>query len=438
MPISSFMGLQTALSGLQADQEAINTTGQNIANANTPGYSRQVVNLQAAQPLSLPALSSLTGTGAQLGTGVDATTISRIRNLFLDVQYRTQNSATSNAATQQTTLQQAQTALDEPSSNGISAQLTNFWNAWGALANAPTSTAALQAVVDSGTTLTQTINQVDAQLATVQSQAAQHEAMLTGPSGQLMTDATQIASLNNQISQSMANGQTPNDLLDQRDQLLDDLSSLGNIKVTNQSNGMVQVNFGDAAQPLISGTGVNWPQAITAATGGSVGALISESSPTGQVGQYMSMLDGVANQLITSVNGLTTSSPFFSGTNASNIAVAATPSTVQTGSAGAGAGANDVAQAVAALAGGPVDQGYDAFVSHVGSDVSATNSTQQTASNLLGAIDSQRQSVSGVSLDEEMTNLISFQRGYQASARIMTTIDSTLDTLINHTGMVGL
>jgi flagellar hook-associated protein 1 FlgK len=438
MPISTFMGLQTALSGLQADQEAINTTGQNIANANTPGYSRQVVSLQAAMPLSVPALSSLTGMGAQLGTGVDATTINRIRNQFLDVQYRTQNSATSNSTTQQTTLQQAQTALDEPSANGISAQLTNFWNAWGALANAPTSTAALQSVVDSGTTLTQTINQVDGQLATVQSQASQHEAALTGPSGQLMTDATQIASLNNQISQSTANGQTPNDLLDQRDQLLDDLSSLGNITVTNQSNGMVQVNFGDAAQPLINGTTVNWPQTITSATGGTVGALISESSPTGQIAQYMGMLNGVANQLITSVNGLTTSSPFFSGSNASNIAVAATTSTIQTGSAGAGAGANDVAQAVAALAGGPVDQSYDAFVAHVGSDVSATSSTQQTASNLLGAINGQRQSVSGVSLDEEMTNLITFQRGYQASARIMTTIDSTLDTLINHTGSVGM
>ncbi len=432
------MGLQTALSGLQAEQEAINTTGQNIANANTPGYSRQVVNLQAALPISVPALSGLTGLGAQLGTGVDATTISRIRNQFLDIQYRAQNSATSNASTQQTTLQQAQTALAEPTSSGISAQLANFWSAWGALANAPTSTAALQTVVDKGQTLTQTINQVDAQLTTIQGQAAQQASTLTGANGQLVTDANRIASLNDQISKSLANGQTPNDLLDQRDQLLDDLSSLGNINVTSQSNGMVQVTFGDAASPIVNGTTVNWPQTITAATGGTVGGLLSASQPGGQIDQYRTMLDGVANKLITAVNGLTTASPFFSGTNAANIAVAATPSTVQTGSAGAGTGANDVAQAVAALSGGAPDQGYDAFVSHVGSDVSAAGSTQQTASSLLGAISNQRQSVSGVSLDEEMTNLISFQRGYQASARIMTTIDSALDTLINHTGVVGL
>jgi flagellar hook-associated protein 1 FlgK len=110
---------------------------------------------------------------------------------------------------------------------------------------------------------------------------------------------------------------------------------------------------------------------------------------------------------------------------------------VQTSSTPA-AGGNDVALAIAGLSGGQADQTYNAFVSGIGSDVQASQSTQLNAQSLLTAINNQRQSVSGVSLDEEMTNLITYQRSYQASARMMSAIDSALDTLINHTGTVGL
>ena len=117
--------------------------------------------------------------------------------------------------------------------------------------------------------------------------------------------------------------------------------------------------------------------------------------------------------------------------------------TNSSGSLAVGSGLNitdfqSFAQTIADLQGGTIDQNYAAFVSQIGSDAQAVQNTQQTQQALLTAINNQRQSVSGVSLDEEMTNLISFQRGYQASARMMTTIDEMLDTLINHTGTVGL
>ena len=142
MTISSFMGLETALRGLQAEQEAIDTTGHNIANANTPGYSRQRVDLTESPALTIPANSNVDGAGVQLGTGVDATTITRIRNQFLDVQYRAQNSAENQAQTQSTILDQIQTGLAEPSGNGLSTAMSNFWSAWSDLANDPTSPAA--------------------------------------------------------------------------------------------------------------------------------------------------------------------------------------------------------------------------------------------------------------------------------------------------------
>ena len=118
MSIPTLQGLQTALSGLIAEQTALDITGNNIANANTEGYSRETALLEPNPPLTIPAISSQTGEGAQLGTGVTVATITRIRNTYLDAQYRTQNSALSAATTQAEVLEQAQSAFNEPSSAG--------------------------------------------------------------------------------------------------------------------------------------------------------------------------------------------------------------------------------------------------------------------------------------------------------------------------------
>jgi flagellar hook-associated protein 1 FlgK len=437
MTVSSFMGLQTALRALEAEQQAIDTTGHNIANANTPGYSRQAVQLTESIPLTIPANSNVTGAGVQLGTGVDVTMINRIRDQFLDIQYRAQNTTASGASSQSTILTQVQSALAEPSPHGLSSQMSAFYSAWSDLANAPSSSAARQTVIGAATTLAQTLNQLDQQLGAVQSQTAQQYAAITGPNGQVQSDANQIATLNASISQALAAGQKPNDLMDQRDQLIDGLSALGKVSVVDPGNGLLQVSFGDAATPLVNGQTVNWPQTLTAATGGQLGALLNLSSASGQISSYRATLDSVASQLVSSVNALHTATPFFSGNSAATISVAATAATVQTGSTAA-AGANDVALAIAGLSGGAADQSYGAFVAQVGGDVQAADNGQQTQQQVLAALDTQRQSVSGVSLDEEMTNLITYQRGYQAAARVMTTVDQMLDTLINHTGVAGL
>jgi flagellar hook-associated protein 1 FlgK len=267
---------------------------------------------------------------------------------------------------------------------------------------------------------------------TVQSQASQQYASLTGANGQVAQDAQQIATLNGQISQAQQAGISPNTLMDQRDSALDDLSGLAQISVSTGSDGSVTVNFGDASSPLVSGTTVTWPQTLTTAAGGQLGSLLNISSSTGPVGQLISSLDGVANQVISSVNALQPSSPFFTGTSASTIAVSANTSTVQASSSSTSG--TDLAQAIGNLANGPADQSYAAFVAQVGSGVQSAQSTQSTQSAVLTAVSNQRQSVSGVSLDEEMTNLIQYQQAYQASARVMNAIDSTLDTLINTVG----
>jgi flagellar hook-associated protein 1 FlgK len=434
--IPTYSGLQTALSGLQAYQAAIDTVGQNIANVNTPGYSRQRVDLTERNPLAIPAMSDVTGTGGQLGMGVDISSISRIRNQFLDTQYRAQ-SGTSGATTQASTdAASAQSALNEPSSSGISAQLQSFWSAWTSVANNPTGSAApaaLQTLLGTATSLAQTFNSVDTQLSTVRTDAANQLSTLTGATGQVQTDVNQIAALNGQIAQSTAGGNTPNDLLDQRDQLLDGLSAFGSLSVTYGANGMANVGFTLASggtSTLVNGTTPTdltaTPLPLASGVGGQLGALYNDSLPGagGPIGTLQASLDNVASQLVSTVNALQPS--FFkpAGTTAASIAVTVPPS-VQTSSA----------QLTANLQGGAADKSYAAFIGQVGNAVQSAQSTSATATSLLSSINNQRQSVSGVSLDEEMTNLISYQQGYQASAKVMSTMDAMFNTLINNTGL---
>jgi flagellar hook-associated protein 1 FlgK len=437
MSIPSLQGLQTALSGLIANQEAIDTTGQNITNAETPGYSRQTTVLQTNPVLSISAVSPPTGRSAQLGTGVSVATITRIRNSYLDAQYRNQNASLGAASTEAEQLAQAQSAFDEPSSSGLSSQLSAFWSAWSSLANAPSSEAAREGVVSAGKQVATTLNQLSAQLSTLSGQAVQRYEAITGPTGEVQDDATQIAQLNQQIKLAEQAGQSPNDLLDRRDLLLDKLSELGSTTVTQAANGTDVVSFGNAAKPLVEGATVNWPQALTETAGGQLGALLKLSGPTGQLASYQTALNEVAAQLAGSVNALHTKTPFFSGTTAATIAVAVKPAEVQT-SSGATSGGNEVAQQIAALRGGAAERTYTGLIAHVGSDVRTAQDDQTTAQAVVTSISNQRQSVSGVSLDEEMTNLISFQRGYEASARTMTAMDEMLQTLIDHTGTAGL
>jgi flagellar hook-associated protein 1 len=434
MPIPTLQGLQTALSGLIANQEAIDTTGHNITNANTPGYSRQTAVMETNQPLPIEAMSQITGAGGQLGTGVNVDTFTRIRNLYLDAQFRTQNAKLGSTSSETEELQQAQSAFDEPSESGISSQLSAFWGAWSSLATSPSSEAAREGVVSAGKQLATTLNQLSGQISTIATQTTQQYAAITGPTGQVQDDANQIAQLNHQIKLSEQAGQSPNDLLDRRDELIDKLSELANVTVTKEPDGTDTVSFGDAAQPLVEGSTVNWPQALTPAAGGQLGALLGLSAPAGPLASFQTGLDEVAAQLAGSVNALHTTTPFFTGATAATIAVAVTPAQVQTSSTAA-VGGNNVAQAIAALRGGVADRSYAGLVAKVGSDVQTAQDDQSTAKAVVGAIENQRQSVSGVSLDEEMTNLISFQRGYQASARTLTMMDEMLDTLINHTGM---
>ncbi|MEX2196693.1 MAG: flagellar hook-associated protein FlgK [Thermoleophilaceae bacterium] len=443
MTVTSFMGLQTALRGLLAQQRALDVTSHNIANANTVGYSRQEALMGAADAFEIAGGAVAGGAGAQLGTGVEVTAYRRIRDNFLDLQYRAQAMRLGGYAAQSRSLDQVELALAEPGENGIAAQLQRFWSGWADLANAPESAATRQALVEHSRSLAQSFAGLDGQLATVSQQAADEYAAIVGAGGEVEMIANELGQLNAAIRAEITSGSQPNDLLDRRDLLLDRLSELGQVSTADPGDGTLTVSFGDAANPLVTAAAVDWPQTLTA-PGGKLGALSALSAPGGTVTAYRTDLNAAVKSLADAVNAIHnpggTGTDFFTYTaasEASTLAVNVTPANVRT-SATASPGANDIALAIAGLRGGAPDQSYASLVSRIGNDVREALRQEDNAQRLLDAVADRRDSTAGVSLDEEMTNLIRFQRGYQASARAMSTLDEMLDVLINRTGRVGL
>jgi flagellar hook-associated protein 1 FlgK len=442
MGVSTFMGLQTALRGLIAQQEALDITGHNIANANTLGYSRQEVNTSASHALTIHTGSTAGDGVAELGTGVDVEGVSRARDKFLDLQYRAQAMRLGGLSATVKGLETIEGALAEPGETGISQELQTFWSGWEELANNPEDPAARQAVVEAGKALGLSLNELNQQLSAAAEVANEEFASITGVGGEVEQKAKEIALLNSAIRSSVTEGSQPNDLLDRRDLLLDELSELGQVSVTEHADGTIDVGFGDAAAPLVEGTEVNWPQELKEPKG-KLGALLELTEPGGTIESFRTELNAFAEGLADAVNEIHTKGggpPFFTyeaGKGAASLEVAVDAEEVVTSASGA-VGGNDIATAIGALRGGPVDRAYASFVTRVGTEMNAARNGETNSQALLETVEERRESTSGVSLDEEMTNLQRFQRGYEASARAMTALDEALDVLINRTGRVGL
>lgn len=449
--ISTFFGLNTALRGLQASQASLDVTAHNIANADTDGYSRQTVALQQTIGLTLNTGVLANNAGAQLGGGVDITAYQRARDVFSDLQFRTQNTVKGETGTLASALDSVELALNEPGDDGVSHLLSQFWDGWQEVANHPEDAPTKSALVVNAQALVDGIHALDANLAAIKQNTANQFSAYTSANGEVLSDASAIAKLNQQIKEATAAGQQPNALLDQRDKLIDKLSELGQVTVTELPYGSIQVAFGNVNPPLLVDDTTAWTPTAPATTlyatpnpGGKLGALQDISKTGGTIDQYRADLDTFVNQLVTAVN-TAHGAPFFAttGTTAATMAVdpgiSANPATIRTtNGVPAAAGANDVALAVAGLRSGTPDRTYAGFVLRVGTESRDVQRRDSAADAVLQSASDRRTSISGVSVDEEMANMIRFQRSYQASSRTMSTMDEMLDTLINRTGRVGL
>lgn len=466
--MGTFFGLQVALSGLQAQQRALMTISHNITNATTEGYSRQRVELQANAPYTNPALNSPLGAG-QLGTGVTIAQMNRMRDTFIDASFRATTSSHGQFDARSEALAAIDVILNEPGNAGLAALLSDHWGAWQSLTTQPDSAGAREAVRRTGEALADGMGDLAGEFTRATTDAGSRITLQVGRANQI---AGQVNTLNLQIAKSVAFGDSPNDLRDQRDKLLDELAGLTDITVTENTAGKVSVAIGgqlllDATTDTANALAID---AAGAATVGGVGTTITTGSLRGQVDirnsvvggatGYLAQLDTFAAALIASVNtqhaagfGLdgTTGNNFFSGTSASTIALdAAIAGTVDkiaaSDTAGNLPGGADNALAIAQLQflvqsiGGQtttIDGYYQGLVSRIGVDVDQDRRLTEVQAGVLEAVRARRESVSGVSIDEEAAEMIRFQKSYNAAARMVTTIDEMLDTIVNRMGLVG-
>jgi flagellar hook-associated protein 1 FlgK len=443
MPLSTFLGVETALRGLLAAQRELDVTGHNIANANTVGYTRQRVDVAESMPLyDYP--------NGFIGTGVDVKGYTRLRDALIDGQVRAQTMLQAYHDARSDVLEQVETALGEPSENGVASLLDQFWSSWQDVANNPENLATRQALLQSAAALAGGIRDLRSQLTSIDSQTQENVSLTIGD---LNAKVAEIASIDTQIMRfTAAKIAVPNDLLDRRDLLIDDVSKLVNLTKTDLPDGSVKLQVGTFTL-LQSGTATTVNDISdfgTNLTSGKLGGLAAAQT---KLADYASKLDAVASSLISSLNtaqangytlaGTQTTEPFFTGTDASDIAVNANlladPSLVAASAQAGQPGNGENALAIAALKNLPaLDGAYRRLVLTIGADSRDAQRSAANAATLADALSNRRESVIGVSLDEEMTNLVRFQRGYQAAARILTTMDEALETLILRTGRVGL
>lgn len=509
---STFHSLETAKRSIFTQQAAINTVGHNISNANTEGYSRQKVTMVAARPIEAFGMNRSTAAG-QLGTGVEFTSITRIRNAFLDSQYREQNQGVGSLEIQADTLSKLEGYVREPSDTGIRTVLENFWNAWSDLSKDPENVTGREILQENAVTLVETFNELSRQLSDLNADLTQNVEVKVSQANSLLQT---ISSLNTEIQKIESLGDDANDLRDQRDLMTDQLSKIMNINVADTDQGYT-ITLGGA--DLVAGgtltpvTAASLQAAYTGGTliGGEVhGMIVSRDR---YVTEFQQQLDTLANTLangefqvtvpagwvkpgtttpttadevvtVQGINGLhklgyTLAEPaaagedFFTfkagatgitaGSIQLNPSIAAdankiatslrTTTDATTGVTSVIKGNNGLALLMSELkdikmafdetaTGGGVTSAtvndfYGAVVGALGVQSQDAKRMYINKQTQLDQVDASRESISGVSLDEEMADLIKYQYAYSASARFMTTFDEMLDKLINGTGTVG-
>ena len=469
MSLGLFATMGIAARSLEAQQAGIEVTGNNIANVNNPAYARQQLNLATTTSVNV-------GVGLE-GTGVQAVSIQQVRSTLLDQQITTEQGTSGYLSSQQSALQFAQAALGEQissttSSNAANASasiaqgLSDLLNEFQNLSTQPTSMAERQILLQKASALAGQFNQVQQRLDTLHTNLNSSLQSDVGSANQLLSS---IADLNDQITNAQINtGSTPNGLIDLRQQKIEQLGNLVNINTAAQPDGAVNITIGgvlmvsgknmsDTLQTYDAGGGQMLVRATTAGTpltltGGTIAGTIDVRD--GAVQTLSSNLDTLASQLIDQVNSVhdngfsltgSTGQPFFTGADARTIAVNSTllnnPALIQASGVSGAAGDNTVALALGQLANAPqaglnnqtFSQSYDQTVSAMGQSLSSVNGQLTDEQTVQQMLQQQRSSVSGVSLDEEMTNLSTYQRAYQASAHLLSIVDQMLDTLVNNT-----
>ncbi len=486
----TFFGLEIARRGLQVHRTAMDITGHNVANANTPGYTRQEAVITATDPYANPTLGSRLLPG-QLGTGVEASMVRRIKNEYLDTQARDSISSREFWQVQEDLFARIEAVFAEPGASGIASTLTKFFNTWQDLNNTPQDPGVKAAVAETGDELATMMQETYQQLDDISTSILKIDSgNVTG--GQLKDQVDtvneilrQIRELTEAIKRVYAQGNQPNDLLDKRDLLLDRLAEYGPVSVTHLTEGgrptgeielkffgvdlrqegiKVELKYETNEVKLLIGTVekslTKYPVDIP-----KTGSLAGLEEIRVRIEGYKDKLENLAEALKKTINqalnyGHDTDIKFFTGslgdksdpfavnpeimkdptlidgTNALYVARLATTGMDGTQGfvLGENAGGNQVEVDLANLGGATFSEYFHALLADIGARSGSAADMAGTGRAVAEQVESLRQSVSGVNLDEELSRLIQYQYGYQASARVLAAIDEMLDYLINRTG----
>jgi len=448
---------------LATNRTAINVAGHNIANVNTPGYTRQRVNMTS--------ISTVGYQDTRTGNGVKITDIERIYDRFINRQIALENEKLGYWDSMKACLERIEIDFNEATGFGLGQAMNDFWNAWHDLSNSPTGYVERISLLSKSNTLAMTFNQNYSSLSQIQDNISDD---VTAGLEEVNLTVRQIRNLNQQIQQTEVNGQHANDLRDQRDLLIKELSLMIDIEITDDNEGKINIAV-SGGHSLLSGADtwtlstapnpdpdrqdiVVWQSEdgsmvdiTNELSGGKIKGLIDVRDTI--IPDYLDRMNELAENLINSVNNLHTSGDDLNG-NAGGLFFdlpdAATPAKyihvniedtnlIVVADSGGGVGDNTKARDIAELQNdltmnsntASYGDFYQSLVSDVGNAVQNATTNFDHQSSMVSHLNNYRESLSGVSLDEEMVNLVKFQHAYDAAAKLISTVDEMLETLLN-------
>lgn len=470
-----FQGLSTAISGLYANKKALDTVSHNISNSNNPNYVRQDVTQASNNYIDV------VGVKGGIGTGVNISEIRQIRDRFLDERYRNEAGNTGYWQARTDIFSQVEEIMNEPTGSGLSEVMDQFWNSFDELSKDPENLTVRGMVRERAIAFVETVNHMSSQLNSLQVNLNKD---ISNKTDEINNIAKDIAKLNSVISQNETRGIKANDLRDKRNALIDRLSENMNIKSVDKQNGAIDIYIGGVM--LVSGENVREIEAKTTdnsffelhwkdmndskveINGGYLKGIMeargnfdsTDESYKEIIPTLKNRLDNFVNTLTTEINnihkkGITllgdAGEDFFvsdregSEINASNIKLNDNLDTLNnivsslTGDRGDGSIAKEIMDIrdKTLFENATPDNYYRSIVADKGVEANKSMIMNKTYTTILSNISNNKSAISGVSMDEEMANMLKFQHSYTANSRVVNAIDEMIDNVVNRMGRVG-
>jgi flagellar hook-associated protein 1 FlgK len=488
---STFSTFHIGWRGLYASRMGMDVTAHNVANVNTEGYSRQNAKIVASRPYAVPGLNRTTTPG-QIGTGVDVASINRTKDQFVRNLLQREQSIMGYWETKAHTYEQIELLFAEPSDTGLAFILDDFFGSLHDLSRDPQDTAVREVVLQKASVLADTISHVYGQLKQLYERTTE---LVDIKITELNSAAVEVAELNKQIAAVVRLGDNPNDLLDKRDMLIERMSKIVDLQVVPLEHELVNISIDGVnlvqryesrrmeadIDPLTGKVrGVKWQEfgSDIAIKSGELEALLETNNVI--VPQYLSGLDELARALAQSVNDLHAAGYDLDGNPGGMIfvdsrtpkagpvipldlsdpdfevaryiklnpvldarMVAASSLAPDINGPKMGDGSNALAMAKLADAlimqsgTGTLSSFYNGMISELGVHSGQSLFMTESEGVILDNLRNWDSSISGVSIDEEVTNLVRYQHSYAAAARVITVLDEILELITTRMGLAG-